>query len=204
MELLNDKISVVLLGDWNKLYMQPDWISANIYELAEIDIGIEGQGIDFSISYLKNNVAIKPTQTKVSFTALDTSEETISLMLKCVNNFMFKAVTPVLFAYGLNADYCEDGDITLARMLDNMPVKQNLVDMGYEVFSTNVKYALKKESYVLNIGLDILGAKTIVHFNKHHENPGNLNISIDMIQDFLSLSREILERFGYSLEEECD
>ena len=36
MVFLNDSLTVVLVGDWNKLYIQPDWVANNIYETEEI------------------------------------------------------------------------------------------------------------------------------------------------------------------------
>ena len=64
---LNDSLTVVLVGDWNKLYIQPDWVANNIYETEEIEIGVNGQGSDFSVSYRCDNVIISPDQGKVVF-----------------------------------------------------------------------------------------------------------------------------------------
>jgi len=32
MVLIEDSLSVVLVGDWNKLYIQPDWMAQHIFE----------------------------------------------------------------------------------------------------------------------------------------------------------------------------
>ena len=68
MVFLNDSLTVVLVGDWNKLYIQPDWVANNIYETEEIEIGVNGQGSDFSVSYRCDNVIISPDQGKVVLT----------------------------------------------------------------------------------------------------------------------------------------
>ena len=40
MVFLNDSLTVVLVGDWNKLYIQPDWVANNIY-----DVGVKSFSI---------------------------------------------------------------------------------------------------------------------------------------------------------------
>ena len=35
MVFINDSLTVVLVGDWNKLYTQPDWMASNIFEAEE-------------------------------------------------------------------------------------------------------------------------------------------------------------------------
>ena len=44
MVFINDSLNVVLLGDWNQLYSQPDWIAENVFEKEEMEIGLSGQG----------------------------------------------------------------------------------------------------------------------------------------------------------------
>lgn len=63
MFFLNDSLTVVLVGDWNKLYIQPDWMASNVFEKEEIEIGINGQGADFSVSYRRDGIIISPGQT---------------------------------------------------------------------------------------------------------------------------------------------
>ena len=46
-----DSLTIVLLGDWNRFYIQPNWIADNVYGRQEIEMGVNGQGIDFSVTY---------------------------------------------------------------------------------------------------------------------------------------------------------
>ena len=36
MRLLDNSITIVILGDWNKMFIQPDWIAHNVFESEEI------------------------------------------------------------------------------------------------------------------------------------------------------------------------
>ena len=35
-----DSLTIVLLGDWNRFYLQPNWIAENVYEAEEIELGV--------------------------------------------------------------------------------------------------------------------------------------------------------------------
>ena len=55
---MSDSITIVLLGDWNKFYIQPEWVATNVFESEEMEIGIEGQDAEFHISYRNCNKTI--------------------------------------------------------------------------------------------------------------------------------------------------
>lgn len=132
MHLVDGSVTVVLVGDWNKFYIKPDWVAGNIYENSEIEIGIEGQDTDFRISYRKDKVNIRPSQTKMVFSAADSQLDTLNLLTKCVNNFLQKAVTPAFSAFGLNVDYEDQENARLADVFDHMEDTELLLDLGYD------------------------------------------------------------------------
>lgn len=171
MLLVSDSITVVLLGDWNKLYIQPEWVANNIYENPEIEIGVEGQGADFRISYRKNSVIINPSQTQIMFTATDTTKTTLAYMAMCISNYLAKAVTPTLVAYGLNADYGDTEDTRFAETIDALPDTAAIVDLGYEVSSTQITRTILKDDKTINMTCSMDRANTTIHFNEHHAAP---------------------------------
>lgn len=60
MVFLNDSLNVVLVGDWNRLYMQPDWMAEHVFEKEEIEICINGQDLALSMAYRSAGVMIVP------------------------------------------------------------------------------------------------------------------------------------------------
>ena len=58
-----DSLTIVLLGDWNRFYIQPNWIADNVYGRQEIEMGVNGQGIDFSVTYRCDGVTISESDT---------------------------------------------------------------------------------------------------------------------------------------------
>ena len=83
MVFVKDSLSVILLGDWNKLFIQPNWVAENIFERDEMEIGVNGQGSDFGISYRCNNVRILPEQSKIVFAITNMNKENLEYMANC-------------------------------------------------------------------------------------------------------------------------
>ncbi|MGN1155485.1 MAG: hypothetical protein ACI4TK_04850, partial [Agathobacter sp.] len=142
MILVKDSVTVVLLGDWNKLYIQPDWIAKNVYEKQEIEIGVNGQGTEFNVTYRCDGVIIAPTQSQVIFTASDVYDETLNFITACVNNFLKKAITPFLVAYGFNCEFVDTDGGVLADVIDSIPDNTAIIEQGYEIKSAKISRTL--------------------------------------------------------------
>lgn len=202
MHLVNNSITIVLIGDWNKLYTQPDWIANNVYETPEIEIGIEVQNTDFHVTYRKDNVGIRPSQSKMVFSATDSKAGSLAFLAKCVNNYLHKAVTPTLTAFGFNADYEDSEDVRLADVFDHMTDTCGLLDLGYEISASQVSRSLSKDGKTLIMKCAITNTQTTISFNEHHASPEmeHLEITMDMIESFLHQTQEIIAKAGYKLD----
>ena len=203
MVFINDSLTVVLVGDWNKLYTQPDWMASNIFETEEMEIGMNGAGAGFSISYRFSGVIISPNQRKMVFSVMDTEEETLGNLCRFLNNFIEKAYTPQLSAYGLNADFVEDDGILFAEVLDSMSDTGLLVENGYEVASTRVSRTLRCEDRIINMDSSLEDHRLTVRFNGHHVLvEGKPDFHIEYIKGFIEECRKILCGLGYEMEED--
>ena len=202
MVFVKDSFTIVLLGDWNKLYMQPDWIAQNVYERQEIEIGVNGQGTEYNVTYRCNGVIIAPTQSQVMFTACDVESGTIDYIVKCVNNFLMKATTPVLLAYGLNCEFVDSDGAVLAHVIDSMSDNSAIIEQGYEINAAKVSRTLIKDGNILNVEMMREGNGAKIHFNEHHGNPTTEMPTISSVQitSFISDCNGLVEAFGYDLE----
>lgn len=203
MHLHNNSISVVLVGDWNKLYIQPDWITKEIFEDTEIEIGVEGQGSDFSISYKKDKIAVKPTQRRVTFICVDVKTNTLAMLARCVNNYLCKAHTPELLAYGFNAKYFDCEDKRLADVFDGVPDRDTFLNLGYEIRTSEISRSLVKDGKMINVQCSMDQGKTEIHFNEHHAKPEkeSTEISGEQLTEFIKDCTDILEGLGYEMED---
>ena len=201
MVLLNDSLTIVLVGDWNKLYIQPDWMAKHVFESEEVEIGINGQGSDFTVVYRSNGVIISPDQSKLVFSVINTDNDTINDLCRFLNNFLEKAHTPQLFAYGMNIDFVEEDGSLFAEVLDSMSDTNAIIECGYEIVSTQISRTLKNAERVLNMDSHLENSKLKIHFNEHHASEESRpRFTIESLKGFLERCKQILQGLGYELE----
>ena len=202
MVLVKDSLAIVLVGDWNKLYIQPEWISANVYMKNEIEIGINGQGTDLQVIYKCDGVVIAPTQNQVIFTAMNMDEKTIIALISCVNNYLKNAYTPILVAYGFNCDFIDNESSLFAEVVDSISDSLAIIGNGYEIKATTINRTIEKNGKILNIESSRTDNMTKIHFNEHNRNATDKmpEIEMDQIQAFLTGCNSLIEAFGYDLE----
>lgn len=201
MIFINDLLSVVLVGDWNKLYIQPDWLASNVFEKEEIEIGVTRRDTDFSVSYRKNGVVILPEQSNIVFSTANIEHETLNNLCCYLNNFIKKAHTPQPFAYGLNACFYEDNNIAFAETLDAMPDVRIIAESGYKIVSTEIIRTLKNNDRVININSALENSILKVYFNEHHgPEEAAPTFSVEYIMSFIGECNKILHGLGYEIE----
>lgn len=200
----NDSLTIVLLGDWNRYYIQPDWIAANVYAQQKIELGVSGQGTNFSVTYRCNDIIIAPSQSQMVFTAQNAKNETINMLVFCINNFMQKAKTPILNAYGLNCDYVDSNGTQFAEVIDGMTDISGIIDCGYEIKASKITRSLFKNDVVLNLESFIEGGSVKMHFNEHHAvNSTQMpTVTTEQINSFLNECKQLVKAFGYEIEGE--
>lgn len=202
MVLIEDSLSVVLVGDWNKLYIQPDWMAQHIFEKKELEIGVNGQGSEFSVLYRGNGIIVTPGRDKMVFSAINMDSDTIGNLCKCLNNFIEKAFTTQLYAYGLNIDFIEDGGTVFAEVLDSMADTNAIIESGYEVIATRISRTLRNRDKIVNMDSSLEDSRLKVHFNEHHsEIEDKPDFDLTYIREFIDGCREFLCGLGYEMEE---
>lgn len=205
MHLVNDSLSMVLIGDWNKLYTQPEWFAKNVFEADEIEIGIESKPNGFSIAYKCRDVLIHPSQDRVSFTAGQLSSGVLDYLSHCINNFVNKAPTPHLIAYGINAKFAQSGSSIMADTVDRITDSPVFIENGYSIESTSINRQLKKEDNILNINMNMNGAECIIQFNEHHAEPCEVpEVDGNLFESFQKNCKDLLEALGYEMDGDVD
>lgn len=204
MKLLENSLSIVIVGYWNKYYMRPDWIATNIFESDEMNVSVGERDGEFFPSYENNNIIIKPTESRVALSAINISDETIDNLSKYANNWIDKATTPELKAYGLNAIFVDDDSTILANIFDSIIDTTKLIEMGYSTNVTSIKRKLLKEGHEINLTYEPHKSSVYIKFNEHHSKPieETFNITSDSIKAFVLEAKRITLKLGYEDEME--
>ena len=203
MYFVKDSITIVLLGDWNNFYIQPGWIAENIFEVQEMEIGINGQGQDFSVTYKNKDIVIAPTQGQIAFTALNNTPDNCELLIDYANKFLTGAFTPLLFAYGFNCDFIEENDESFAFVIDSMTDNQALIDSGFVIKDAKVTRHLWDNNGLIIFDSYLEGATLKLHFNQHYGDSVSKmpSITVEQSSVFLKSCRRIVQGLGYDIEE---
>ncbi len=205
MQINNNSLAVVFVGDWNKLYTEPDWIAQNIIQQKEIEIRVNFNNNDASFLYIGKNVVIEPKTNKVVFTAKDSTPQTVESLINYVSNFLLKAKSPANVSYGLNLEFSEENSMTFADYLDSLPDTRCFTEAGYEIKHTEIKRTVLSGDVLLNIDFKMNGRNVLIHFNEHHESlPKGEAITKEGIAQFTTRAQEIITALGYSLEDDSD
>lgn len=204
MNIVDNSLTIVLLGDWNKLYVQPEWVAKNIFCKSEMEIGVEAQGIDFNVSYKCENIIINPSQERVVITAANIEKETVEFLANCATNYVNKAISPYLSAYGLNIDFLETEDMILSDLFDSISDTQALIKLKYQIENSQFTRTVQKDGKVINIQYTKEQAQSKIHFNEHHANPdmANITLNYESIISFIESSKEIAVSLGYKFEDD--
>lgn len=201
MRINNGSLTIVLLGDWNRLYSQPEWIAQHIFQEQEIEIAVNGQGTVFNVSYRKGDVIITPAQDKVVFAAMNLLESTLESISSYVSNYLTRAVTPVLTAYGFNIDFADTDASIFSEVIDGMADANTLIESGYSIASTKISRSLEKEGRLINIDFNVENGQLLIHFNEHYADPGlNPIIEYTSLNAFIERCTQIVNALGYEIE----
>ena len=203
MVFINDSLNVVLLGDWNQLYSQPDWIAENVFEKEEMEIGLSGQGTDFTVRYKADGVIIAPGLSSMIFSVTDTGESELKSLCEYLNNFLEKASTPQFAAYGLNAEFVEENVSAFADVIDSMADAEALVNNGCVIVSNQISRTLRRNNKLINMSSNLENNNLQIRFNEHHiAEESRPNFTLELVKSFIKECREILSGLGYEMEGE--
>lgn len=199
----NSTLTLVINGDWNKYYIQPEWIAKNVFHQTQIEMTVVGIGIDVSVSYRYNNISFTPSQNRIVFTLAKVDDNSLDLFCETIRAFFTQAFTPNIIAYGLNSDYIDSGDV-FAEELDRLSANSMLYDKGFEVVNSKINRILKYNNKIFNVNCELIGSNLKVHINEHHEKEtlkdNLISLSTEYINGYFEDCWKIVEALGYERE----
>ena len=72
-------------------------------------------------------------------------------LITCVNNFLQRATTPILNAYGFNCDYIDSDGSQFADVIDHMTDNDGIITCGYEIKASKITRTLSKAGKIINL-----------------------------------------------------
>ena len=200
-----NSITCVFNGDWNNLFMQPDWIAQNIFQQDTLEVSVNGYSNNISVAFKNENVVLHPSQMQVVFNfTKESCDSSYDYFCQCINNYLKKAHTTMLTSYGINGDFLDQGDV-YTSIVDDMKDNNGLMENSCEIVSTRVSKTVRYDKKVFNIETFNDNGDTKIHINEHHEGPFEQKdypkFDKQMISDFVRDCWHLLFAIGYEKEE---
>lgn len=197
-------LTCVLNGDWNKKYIDPQWISKELFQKDELEVTINTIGLSTNIVYKSGHISIKATQDKFVFIADDYSETALSELESSVVRFLEIASTPGVVSFGYNCEFISDDTSSFIDCIDNMADRTIYTGLGAEITNTSILQTILFEERTINVNEKLVGDTVVFDFNQHHD-VKDFNkdiIPTGDIEEFVNRIIRIISAFGFDINEE--
>lgn len=198
-----DSSNIVIVGNWNKYILSPDWIAKNVFMAEKIQVEFS-MNYDLPPRYTHENIRIVTDNDKVIFYALDHSDDALSKIEIMIKKLLGILVHTPVRAFGINFSYLEEthvadlsdlfliGDNT--KISDNKAVISNYtinraLDYKDSNFSFSMGYNLKDINFSFNFHYNVTKTEDIVS-QIGGLSLKNKKISIDFIKNIYDIELE--------------
>ena len=169
MQTKPSSFSIVLAGKWNPAIITPPWILANLLEdnqQIEIEFSLS---FDIPSRFKINNITISPSIDRIILVSNDGSDESLELIeLIAIKLCNILSHTP-LVAVGINFSFIETLNKELLLPLFTFSDANKLDDNNWEVSNQSIKRTLKKETYNINLTINMDNETNVsLDFNHHY------------------------------------
>lgn len=168
MQTKPSSFSIVLAGKWNPAIITPPWILANLLEdnqQIEIEFSLS---FDIPSRFKINNITISPSIDRIILVSNDGSDESLELIeLIAIKLCNILSHTP-LVAVGINFSFIETLNKELLLPLFTFSDANKLDDNNWEVSNQSIKRTLKKETYNINLTINMDNETNFSFDFNHH------------------------------------
>ena len=195
-------LNVVLLGDWNRMFCTPEYISEKIFPGKEVILEVVKQDQDFQIRCRCNNQLLIPTQSRIQMICLDLSEDGIKEVDLAIRHLFSNVYSPQITAYGFNITYEEENDDILPDILDNISFAKNVIERGAQIYSSSLKQTLEYNDKKFMFDYTFENGTTTVLINQHNDTnrtSSDIQIKEREVMTFLRETEALLSAEGYSI-----
>lgn len=195
-------LNFVLLGDWNRMFCTPEYISGKIFTGKEVILEVVKQDQDFQIRCRCNNLLIIPTQSRIQMICLDLSEDGIKEFDLSVRKLFSNIFSPQITAYGFNVTYEEESDEILPGIFDNISFAKSVIERGAKIHSSSLKQTLEYKDKKFMFDYTFENGTTTVLINQHNDTnktSSEIQIKEGEVMTFLEEAEALLSAEGYSL-----
>jgi len=191
MNIINDTISVVINGDWNRYFLSPDWLAKNIFDKQQIEAEMAFNGIGTILRFNCDDVSVTPSMSQMTFICRKNSDEAIKKLEHRVSNFMKNAPSPLITTYGYNISFEERDSSNINATFDKIPDSINLIKHGAIIQSCTLHRTIE------------LNEKTLEYVLYSNKSDTNFSFNWNIIFNKSNDQFEVIQDKIVNLKKEC-
>ena len=209
MKVQADSLTFVVVGDWNKFYLDPSWLAHKVFELDEVGVELSlSPGSGTTVVLRDSSCALQPSSSRFMLTCSNLQQNTLERFSDICARLIKNAVSPFIQAYGFNIKMIETEESPFTGLLDSLPDSDKLAEIDAFIETASVSRKIRYQGVLLNIthSIDDKGILN-VSINEHTD----CNRSSDQIvlpdqsaSGFIRRVFFLLESTGLKIEQEGD
>lgn len=177
MRIKDESWTIVLVGNWNKYILSPEWAAKNIFGETKLDIEFAlNLGLPPRYTSEQSHIRMIPAEDRVVFVALKSDDKSVRPDDECLQkmeNFARTVVdtlgyTPIS-AFGINFSFIEDTKkIDLTEFFD-LSDNKALSDFGCQFTGNEIKRRVIVDNRTLWFTISQKGEEAFFDFNFHYD-----------------------------------
>lgn len=191
MKIKDESFTIVLAGNWNKYILQPNWVAKEIFEETTVQLEF-AVNIGLPPRYTASNIRIIPTDEKVTFRAMDTSDNCLTKMGNMAIKLLNKLNYTPISAFGMNFGYTEKAETQNLFNLFKFADNDELGSFGCIINNSLTQKNITIDERILNLKIHHIGKDVSFDFNFHYD-VGNASEAEEKIKENVLKNKKIAE-----------
>ena len=194
MKIKEESFTIVLIGNWNRHILSPNWISKEIFLEDKITVEFS-LNLELPPRYTSptSHIRILPSSSNVTFVALGSDDSCLNKMEKMTQALLEKLPYTPIKAFGINFGYIESIEKSDLYNIFKFSDTDRLGQERYLIKSSALQRSLIVEDRVLNLNISTNDTEVSFDFNFHYD-VSNAKDAIDKITSNAVTNKIIAEK----------
>lgn len=161
--------TIVLRGLWNVRIFSPEWVAANLFNTAQIDMDVAIGPGTFQLRFRRQNITMVALEDAITISCngatLDALVEAEAVAVRLLDLLSHTPVT----AIGINFGFLEEYPSTTMLELFTLGDQDSLAEHPAEVERIDITRSIRLDRGVLNLKHSLVNDQVEISFNFHHD-----------------------------------
>lgn len=166
MKIVDDSITLVIVGKWNKSILTPDWVSKNLFKTSTVQFEFS-LNPDFPVRYTADNIRLSLFSDKIIFTALKKDEEVFSKLENMARELVTLLPHTPISAYGINISFSIEDIPAEIVSLFQFSDAAIISDENIDIVNSSIKRTLNISGDICNFTITNNFSNMLFEFNFH-------------------------------------